>query len=201
MGSYTFSKNIMRRFFLNPGDPAPSKMLAPYDVPHRITFASTWELPFGAGQPWGWKSGSLSRLIGGWQMNAIWTWQSGFLAWLTGAVEATGASPEISSSQRTWQHWIDTASYRIKPTWALRTASYTDAHVRGGPINNWDLSLLKTISMRERAKLQLRWEMFNAFNLVEFGAPDMNPGSTTFGCACGTSQPARTMQLGLKLSF
>jgi hypothetical protein len=78
---------------------------------------------------------------------------------------------------------------------------YTDPQVRGGPLNDWDVSLLKSVSLGERMRFQFRWEMFNAFNHVEFGAPDMNPNSTTFGCACGLSQPARTMQLGLKLSF
>lgn len=201
LGTFTWSKDLMRRFFLNTGDSGPSKMLAPYDAPKRLTFAGLWELPFGQGQPWGPKSGALGKLIGGWQTNAIWTWQSGFLSWITNPVQATGISPALPSSQRTWQHWINTASYVVKPTFALRTASYTDPGIRSGPINDWDLSLLKNTSVSERLKLQFRWEMYNAFNKVEFGGPDMNPNSITFGCACGLSQGARTMQFGLKLLF
>ena len=35
---------------------------------------------------------------------------------------------------------------------------------------NWDMSLFKTISLKERARLQLRLEAFNAFNHTEWGA-------------------------------
>jgi hypothetical protein len=47
-------------------------------------------------------------------------------------------------------------------------------------------------------KLQFRAEMFNAFNRVNFYAPDGNLTDSTFGVISATLPP-RDIQLGLKL--
>ena len=72
----------------------------------------------------------------------------------------------------------------------------------GGPyFHNWDLSILKNISIKERFRLQFRTELFNAFNMVNFS----NPSGTVFGRPeFGTitnSEPARIIQFGLKFYY
>ncbi len=40
---------------------------------------------------------------------------------------------------------------------------------RGPATNNWDLSFFKNVRIKERYAVQLRWEMYNAFNHGQFG--------------------------------
>ena len=42
--------------------------------------------------------------------------------------------------------------------------------LRGPGLDNWDMSLFKNISIKEKAHIQLRLEAFNAFNHTEWGA-------------------------------
>ena len=72
---------------------------------------------------------------------------------------------------------------------------------RGSKYQGWDLSILKNIPIRERFRVQFRWELFNALNQVNFNTP----GNTTFGQpAFGTitgAEAARIMQFGLKFYY
>jgi hypothetical protein len=42
--------------------------------------------------------------------------------------------------------------------------------IRGPGLQNWDMSLFKNVSIRERARIQLRLEAYNAFNHAEWGS-------------------------------
>jgi hypothetical protein len=77
------------------------------------------------------------------------------------------------------------------------------ATVLNGPgVNNWDLGLQKNFGMpRETAKLQLRIEMFNAWNHAQFQQPNGNAGAgVNFGRISATFPP-RLIQVGLKLHW
>jgi hypothetical protein len=77
----------------------------------------------------------------------------------------------------------------------------------GPGINNWDMSLSKLASLTERVKFQLRFEVYNVFNRVQFTKPNNNTSSSNFGYSLsqvgqndGTTG-ARQIQLGGKLTF
>jgi hypothetical protein len=72
--------------------------------------------------------------------------------------------------------------------------------VRGPGIANVDLSLLKTVPLAERMRLQFRAECFNIANHANFGLPDNDIASPTFGQVL-ESGPPRLIQFGLKLMF
>jgi hypothetical protein len=72
--------------------------------------------------------------------------------------------------------------------------------VRGPGISNVDLSLLKTITVSERARLQLRAECFNLANHPNFGLPDNDIASPTFGQVLEAGAP-RLIQFGVKLVY
>jgi hypothetical protein len=42
-------------------------------------------------------------------------------------------------------------------------------NITGPGINQWDMSLYRNVSIREKARIQLRLEAFNAFNQTERG--------------------------------
>jgi hypothetical protein len=88
---------------------------------------------------------------------------------------------------------------------------------RDNGFRDWDFSLFKNWTVRERLTAQFRVEVFNILNhsiLANPGAAtnDRTPGTSTFGCSCITPDNAgqnpilgngssRAMQLGLKLLF
>jgi hypothetical protein len=61
-----------------------------------------------------------------------------------------------------------------------------------------DASILKDFAVRESMKLQLRAEFFNAFNQVNFGSPNTNRSSSSFGRITGAGS-GRNAQIALKL--
>ena len=90
---------------------------------------------------------------------------------------------------------------------------------RGQPYRNVDLSIAKDWKFKERFGAQFRMEFFNLFNRADFANPvafktgtDPSAGGT-FGCGCSTpdatgftnsvlgSGAARSIQLGLKLTY
>jgi hypothetical protein len=83
------------------------------------------------------------------------------------------------------------------------TPRYID-NCRTDPIRNLDQTLAKTFQIGERVSLELRGELFNAFNHPNFGAPGTRyaPGSGSFGDF--QSQPNnqwRHGQLGIRATF
>jgi hypothetical protein len=80
--------------------------------------------------------------------------------------------------------------------------------IRGPGINNWDLSLIKNVTIHERLRFQLRGSAFNTFNHTQFSAmnttANFNPNGQQTNTKLGTFTAARDprqMQLGLRLVF
>jgi hypothetical protein len=68
---------------------------------------------------------------------------------------------------------------------------------------NFDLALLKTMSLSESKQLQFRLETFNTFNHTQFFGPvsvDGDISSNLFGQVV-TAAPPRLMQIALKILF
>ena len=67
-----------------------------------------------------------------------------------------------------------------------------------------DLSMVKNVPVGGPVRVQIRAEIFNAFNTVNYGNPNAVFGSATFGRinATNTTYPnMRQIQLGAKLIF
>jgi hypothetical protein len=74
--------------------------------------------------------------------------------------------------------------------------------IRASRVNNVDAVLTKNFMIRERVRMQFRFETYNLFNHVRFGAPNADPTSASFGKVDPTQQNnARLVQMALKLSF
>ncbi|MEP7274417.1 MAG: hypothetical protein ABI882_23195, partial [Acidobacteriota bacterium] len=65
---------------------------------------------------------------------------------------------------------------------------------------NIDLSIAKSLSFTERVRMQIRVDMFNAFNHTNFSAVNTNITAAAFGRFTATLG-ARTMQLNGRLTF
>jgi len=76
--SWTWSKLMEARSYLNAGDPMPEKVISDQDRTHRLAVTAVYELPFGKGKSLGnsWR-GFGSKMISGWQVSGIYQGQSG----------------------------------------------------------------------------------------------------------------------------
>jgi hypothetical protein len=63
-----------------------------------------------------------------------------------------------------------------------------------------DVSAFKALPVSKRAALQIRAEVFNAFNNVDMNDPNTTKKSPAFGTISGAGSP-RIVQLALRLSF
>jgi outer membrane receptor protein involved in Fe transport len=215
LASYTWSKSIDEGsgFFSSAGDPNypqdsrhPNleRGLSNFDMRHRLSLSYSWDLPIGRG-----------RLRGGWQTFGIWTFQSGrpFTVALlpnldnsnTGiATLGFGANnrpnvlrnPELPGP--TPDRWFDTTAFALPPFGSFGNAG---RNILTGPgYQNINVSLVKNITLSERAAVQFRAEAFNFLNHTNFDLPDNFFGSPTFG-KIQSAQSPRRIQLGLKLLF
>ena len=203
--SYTWSKWIQQTEYLNAGDATPIRVISDQDVPHKLSLSALYSLPFGKGQRFlqdaGW---TLNALVGGWQLQGVYTMQSGFPIGFANDGFYNGGDIAIPSSQRTTLRWFETSVFsNAAPVSHLRSLPLRFGSVRRDLINNTDLALLKDVYIREGMKIQLRFEAVNAFNEPYFPAPVVNPTSAAFGQISASNQDnyARRIQLGLKFLF
>lgn len=159
----------------------------------------------------------VRSVLGEWEISAIYTMQSGRPFSVSGgngnnnsgalvygdradSVPGSILQTHQGSKQQWLKQYFTTAAFRQN---APGTFGNTGRNILKGPgINYSDAALMKNWTMRERYKVQFRWELFNAFNHANFGQPDANPSSGTYGriTATGPIKP-RVMQAGLKLTF
>jgi hypothetical protein len=185
----------------------------PTDVSQRLVLSGIVELPFGKGKRWSFHNPLVSRLTGGWQLNLISTIQSGLPLAVRGASNnlanrpnSTGVSAKLSN--RTPEHWFDTAQFVNPPNFTYGNVGRVLPDVRGPGIVDFDLSAIKDTSISERLKLQFRAEAFNFVNHTNLGNPNVSfsaganglNNSSTFGVITSARDP-RIMQFGMKLIF
>jgi hypothetical protein len=76
------------------------------------------------------------------------------------------------------------------------------ANVRGSRVNNVDAVISKNWNIKEKVRIQYRFEVYNAFNHVRFGGPNTDPASANFGVVGKTQQNnSRLIQMALKLYY
>ena len=76
--------------------------------------------------------------------------------------------------------------------------------VNGPGQANLDMAISKAIALawpHEKSTIELRAELFNAFNHPQFANPDTNFSSPTFGLISSTAVNARVGQVAVRLSF
>jgi hypothetical protein len=80
-------------------------------------------------------------------------------------------------------------------------SSPTAPNLRGPGIADYDFSLFKDFTIKDRLQGQLRVESFNLFNRVQFGQPGTQAGSTSFGVISSQANTPRELQAAFKLLF
>jgi hypothetical protein len=191
---------------LNAADPFLEHRIAEEDRPFRFVASGTYELPFGKGKAFlGNSNGLVSRVVGGWQFNAIYIAQSGGPLDFTDRNNLYFGGPLNLDPRQIDKLAFDTTRFETAANRQLdrnrRTFGTRYANLRADGVNNLDASLFKNTQIAERLTLQIRCEMFNVLNRTQFNGPELNPTNNNFGRITSAANLPRAVQLALRLRW
>ncbi len=177
------------------------------DVRHQGVINAIFEVP---GETLG--SPVLRGILGGWQLASIARWRTGSAMRVIQTSGITDSRPDIVPGAEQvlgdWQDtllYLDRAAYALVPTFpatgaTTRPGTVLVDGVRGLSRYTVDLSLSKSFTIGQTARVQIRLDAFNALNTVNFNNPNTTVNSATFGRITGAAA-ARTGQAGVKFTF
>lgn len=105
----------------------------------------------------------------------------------------------LSRSARTPMRWFNTAAYALQSVPRIGTCGRNTLF--GPPLTQFDFSLNRSVNFGEQRRLELRWDVLNAFNTAHFGYPDSEVTDSTFGTITSLAGDPREMQFALKFYF
>jgi hypothetical protein len=195
---------------------AANRGLADWDRRHVFTQSYVYELPFGQGKRWV-QSGAAKWILGGWQMNGLWTWESGLpldISISSASLNAPGninrpnvsGTPQIFGAIGPGQLYFDTSRFSAPPP---NTFGNVGRNVLAGPrLFEIDFSIFRRFRIGERSNVEIRAESFNLSNTPHFDRPDANFSDAAFGqvtTARGTQSVQvnenRALQFSMRLFF
>jgi hypothetical protein len=153
---------------------------------HRITIASSYELPLGKGRAFLSNAPrAVDAVVGGWQVTGVVTYTSGDFPRF-GALNVSG-SPCISNP--TPQHWFNTSVFSLPSGYQIQNNPLQYNCITGPSFFDLDASLIKNFHLTEKVQLQLKMSAYNATNKLNRGDPDTNINDSTFGQALYQGSP------------
>ena len=190
---------------------------ANWDIPHRFVASYLYDVPFLKDS----SSAFLRYVVAGWQVSGVTTIQSGSPVNITlstdranigitglqrpdliGAIPAMNCQPNSAgatdAARRQLINCYDQAAFALP---AQFTFGNTSRNVLRGPkFSTTDLSFMKNIPVGAEVRFQVRVEVFNIFNQVNYGNPNASYGAAAFGSITSAGS-MRQIQLGGKLLF
>lgn len=187
-----------------------------FHSPHRFTFFGTYRNPF-----FDKDRGVLGQILGGWQMTAVFKWAHGTPF---SVIRSGGADLNFDGFAEARPVILDPSilgrtignpetSVDDLPRSAFRDAVHTDFGTSILGRNTFyldgvkvvDLGIAKSFAMPwlENHRLHVRADLFNAFNMVQWGFPINDISNASFGRITTTAPQyaPRTIQLSLRYTF
>ena len=208
----------------NPQNPACmscERASGDYDVRHGLNANVVYELPFGPGRALLSQPGIASAVLGRWSLTGIVAARTGIPVNVTVDRSSSSVVTGYTSSQRpnlvpgvsltppggkTIYHWINPAAFT-----AVNNTGYGNAPrniARGPSLWQIDLGLAKRIPLNHRAQLLFRSEAFNLFNRAQYGQPQADWSTSSFGRIVTTANTGtvgmgtpRQIQFAMRLEF
>jgi hypothetical protein len=193
---------------------------------HTLNMRSITELPFGPGRRWLNSGGLVAAIVGGWQLNNIFSLRSGSPFTVTTSTtpldtpsitqnpaDQVKDDVEILGGIGRGNSWFDPFAFAPVTEVRLGTAGYNS--MVGPWRRQWDVGLFRQVNLGGQKNLQLRVEAFNITNTPHFGNPgsnrsslQLNPdgtirnlnGFTEITSTTG-SKSERQVRLGIRLGF
>jgi len=238
LSHYTWSKALTHESYYFFIDPRVGRGPSYYNRPQAFVFAGNYDLPFGKGRMLGGNASRwVDRLIGGFALNGTFTWQDG-LPWtpsyqdsgqdndVIGFLNKTGSGgfPTHVGSFNPTTHKVQfftPSPYVLQPPGQANSTFGPYARPLVGTFGNigrdsvlgpgyidTDLSVSKSVSLKEQLSLQFRADFFNLFNKVNLGQPDScvdcqdgNAGTISSIVASQDGSSMRRIQLSARIQF
>jgi hypothetical protein len=207
--AYTWSKAMGATDFLNATDPLPYECIASLDRTHKLVVSGIWELPFGRGKRFGTQMPAvLNFFAGGWQLNGVMQRQSGPPLGFGDVWTLFTGDPNdviLPKDQRNVDRWFNTdAGFNRNSSQTLsnniRVSALRFSGLRGDGQARWDFSMIKHFRIAEKATMDFRAEVLNAWNHPNLLTPNTTPTSSAFGTVTDQDVP-RNWTFSLKLWF
>jgi hypothetical protein len=203
-----FNENLSVQDAYNPNS---SRSVSGFDIPHVLSLAAVYALPFGHGKPW-LNQGIASRVFGNWQVNGILLTRSGQpftpvtnldIANVGALTPGSRVRPDLIGDPHldnpTPAMWFDRFAFRTPAQFTFGSAGRN--LLRSDSVRDLAISLFREDRITERIKLQFRAESFNIVNHPNFAIPQATITSPVFAAVSNTITNSRQIQLGLKLLF
>ena len=184
------------------------KGLARYDRRHILTYSAIYELPFGKGKKMA-TSGVAKALLGGWQLNGLWTWESGlplnFSASST-SLNASGNSQRPNVVAPVQILGNDGPGKYLVYALVIRQSAGRNHRQCGPQHSAWPAPVqhqrlgLPQVPITERFRLEFRAEAYNVTNTPWFDLPDTTLGDAAFG-QITTAQGNQSVKVNQNRSF
>jgi len=215
--NYTFSKSIDELS----GDPTPQNVsqtvplnrrlnrgVSDFDLAHRLIVSHVWALPSLNG-----RHPALRGVLGEWEFSGITTLRSGYPFSVSSGTDRAFAGLGSNFADLVGNPFLDTGRSRSEliaryfntaafaPN-AVGTFGTAPRNLMRGPGSlSFDFGLMKAFRVTEKARLQFRSELFNAFNTPRFNSPFASQNTPArFGRIESAADP-RIIQLALKFLF
>jgi hypothetical protein len=208
---YTGSRSTEALAPLNQGEPLYKQLTATHR-PHVLRISGGWNVPDFADHGW-----FVRHIVGGWQLNTVTFLRSGVPIAMPGNVDLIG-DPRVSNP--TTERWFNTCTltvaglrqgcasdseqpaFQIRPENALDTTGDRLERVMRHDPFYVDFSFFKNIRTSSRVNFQIRVEMFNATNVVQWGTPNVTVTNSAFGSiAENQSNDPRSVQLQFRVGY
>ena len=209
LGSYTYGKALgytaASGMLLDPYDLRANYGPLDYDRQSMLTISHLWDLPFGR------HGNSLAAtLLGGWQLNGIFTWATGTP--LTATANPVGCAcpndtvlaslnPGVAPFLNNGPNILNPAAFSAPPFGFA--GDLNRGALRGPNFTNYDMSLFKSFRVRDKYGMEFRAEVYNIANTPHFANPVMDISAPNFGQSVSTLPGAfgRQLDLGVRLMF
>jgi hypothetical protein len=195
--------------------------------PHVLVFNYSYDVPKLSQH---WNNIIAKAFFDDWQFSGVTTITSGtyggfsynYVNVPTGVLSGTGAinggasrvvltcDPNLPRGERTFERQFRTECV-APPTDQFRLGTATNDEYLGPGYMNWDISVFKNVPMGATRRLQLRVELYNAFNTDQWTGVNTNAtfdyttgaltNANTFGRLNGNTNSARRIQLGARFTF
>ena len=199
------------------------KSVTSTDLPQALVASYVYELPVGTGKKFLHGNDVFSRyLLGGWALSGVHNYNEGTPLGFTTSVrlpttgdslastnptvrpdEVSGASPLSGIScggsfDPATDNYLNRSAFTDPAPFTFGNAPRLSSNARACAYFNENFALLKRVPIKEHAKLEFGFDVFNAFNRRQFGGPDTNIDDSSFGVISG-SGPGRSAQVHAKI--
>lgn len=183
----------------------------------QLRFSYIYQLPFGRGKQFLGDLGRITNgLMGGWQFAGITTMYTGsrLSPGFSGTDPAntnqfSGRPDRIADGNlngdmrariKSGQSIFDKSAF-VRPETGRGHYGNSARDILTGPgLMLWNISLSKHFTIRERARMEIMWQLFNAFNRPNFYNPSRNIQSGRFGIVSGARAPRR-MIFAIRINY